>query len=122
MTDSCDDLEYSYNDALVTNPAGLMGLLTGLDLVNSSNLQYEYGLLSASESDRYFYLACNLSYLLYEVFPQQTDFHDHYTIRYLNKYKDPDLNHSFSVGNWEEIGWSQWGGGDERSGGQIFDG
>jgi hypothetical protein len=111
MTDACYDLEYSYNDALVTRPAGLYALQNEESSTNSTYLQFVYKQLTASEKENVFNAVTNISYLMFEAYPKLTAFHDYYVIRFINKYKEAEMTHHFTEGNWKEIGWAQWGGG-----------
>ena len=56
-------------------------------------------------------MSCNLSFLMQKVYRENTDFHDHYVVYYLNKYKDPKFHFNFTVGNWTDMGIAQWAGG-----------
>ncbi len=111
MTDPCYDLEFTARAALVRQPGGLFAVATGIDLVNATKLAISYSLLSKPLKDYYFNQACNMSSLLHEVYPTFSTFHDKYVIRYLNKYRDVGFTHTFTEGNWKEIGWAQFGGG-----------
>lgn len=98
-------------DALIARPAGLWGADTGANTVNKTALHATYSLLSQTVKDKYIFLATNISYLIHSVFRTETAFHDEFVVRYLNKFKDPDFAHNFTVGNWSELGLAQWGGG-----------
>ena len=111
MLDDCDDLGFSYTAALLTQPAGLFGVKQGVDLVNTTLLNIGYRNLGVTEKNEYFHAMCNISHLVHEIYPGNTDFHDQYVIRFLNKYHDDGFTHQFTVGNWEEIGYAQFGGG-----------
>ena len=111
MTDPCYDLDYTYRSALVTQPSGFFGVATGKDLVNMTKVTMAYDLLSTSDQSYFFLQACNMSSLVHAVYPNRTNFHDKYVVRYLNKYRDVGFTHDFTVGNWEEIGYAQFGGG-----------
>jgi hypothetical protein len=56
-------------------------------------------------------LASNISYLIQHVYRTETDFHDQFVVKYLNKFRDANFTHTFTVGNWSELGLAQWGGG-----------
>jgi len=111
MTDPCYDLDFTYNSALVTQPAAIFGVANGIDTVNMTKVKLGFDALSAADRNYYFLQTCNISSLLHEVYPNKTDFHDKYVVRYLNKYRDVGFTHEFRVGNWEEIGYAQFGGG-----------
>lgn len=110
-TDVCYDLEFTYNDANVIQPAGVNAIVRKVDSTNVTYLQQVYTGLSDEEKQIMMNIASNMSDLLYGYYPTLTDFHDYYVIRYINKYVDAGVSHTFSEGNWKEIGWSQWGGG-----------
>eukprot|EP01038_Epipyxis_sp_PR26KG_P014212 gene14212-19069_t len=107
----CTNYEYTFHDGLVGKPAGLWGKDHGVSSVNLTLLQSKYALQSQHVKDYYFHASCNMSALLHVHYRQKTDFHDDYVIRYLNKYKDNNLKHNFTIGNWSELGLAQWGGG-----------
>lgn len=104
------DLSYTYDDALVVQPAGLWGVDAGVSGVNRTNLLLRYKQQSDSVRQNYFQLQCNISLLVHEYYRKNTTFHDEFVIKYLNNHVT-SLNHTFSVGKWNEIGWAQWGGG-----------
>lgn len=115
----CFATNYSYavDDAITNNPAGLWYFdHGGTDALNDSDVR-AYKLATVNQSyvqEAYFQLACNISYLLHDVYRTQTDFHDIYVVKYVNRYKSSSLNHTFSLTSptvWEELGWAQWGGG-----------
>lgn len=98
-------------DAVTVQPAGLWGIDNSVSSVNRTLLYKRYGPLSQTIKDKYFFLAANLSTLLQFVYRTATGFHDEFVVRYLNKNKDPNFSHNFTVGNWTELGLAQWGGG-----------
>lgn len=105
------DISYTYDDSLIFQPAGLWGAEFGINGVNKTFLRWSFSRQSKSVKEQYFSVACNVSTLLHKVYREETPFHDEYVIRYINKFKDPALNHTFVVGQWEDLGYAQWGGG-----------
>jgi hypothetical protein len=105
------DYEFARDEATVTFPAGLASAIDQINQINSTLVSMNYAKKSSVEKDQLIALGCNISYLLHEVYRNSTTFHDHYVIRYLNKYKYPSYSHNFTLGNWEELGYSQWAGG-----------
>jgi hypothetical protein len=107
----CTDLGYTFQDGITNKPAGLWGADNGISSVNFTNLLVNYRKVDESIKLNYFYLSCNLSQLVQDVYRTSTSFHDIYVIRYLNKYQDSSLNYTFTVGNWSDLGIAQWAGG-----------
>lgn len=105
------DLSHTYNDALLLHPAGLWGIDYGITSLNMTYVQFKYKQQSKAVRSEYFLHSCNISSLIFKYYREETDFHDIFVVKYLNKYKEVSLNHTFTVGKWEEIGWAQWGGG-----------
>ena len=108
---SCTDLSTTFEDALISRPAGLWGKDTGISTNNLTYLWIEYAKLDDVTKLTYVNLSCSLSYLIHQVYREATDFHDQYVVSYLNKYKDPDFHFNFTVGNWSDMGVAQWAGG-----------
>jgi hypothetical protein len=108
---SCTNLGTTYHDGLVSQPAALWGKDNGLITDNLTALHLQYGRLDQATKDHYFDLSCKLSVLMQDVYRTSTDFHDNFVVRFLNKYKDPEFAHNFTVGNWTDLGIAQWGGG-----------
>lgn len=108
---NCTNLKFTIDDGLVNKPAGLWGVDNGVSAVNQTNLYFRFKQQPATIRKSYMYFACNMSYLLHNVYRTQTPFHDNFVVRFVNKYQDPLLNHTFTVGNWNELGIAQWGGG-----------
>jgi hypothetical protein len=107
----CMDIDDAEQGATVTFPAGLASGAENIDQSNATLIKLNYAKKSTTEKNQFIYLGCNISYLMHEVYRNKTTFHDEFVIRYLNKYKYPTYSHNFTVGNWEELGYSQWGGG-----------
>lgn len=108
---SCTNLGTTYFDALVSRPAALWGKETGKSTDNVTALHSLYNRESSALKSHYFELSCNLSYLTYQVYRDASPFHDNFVISFINKYKDPLLQHTFTVGNWTDLGVAQFGGG-----------
>ena len=108
---TCTNLEYSLNDGIITRPAGLWGTDFGVSASNLTFLHVQYQKQSSDVQEYYLNFACNMSKLLHDVYRTETSFHDDYVMRYVNKYKDPELNHTFTVGKWNDLGIAQWAGG-----------
>jgi hypothetical protein len=108
---SCTTYGETILDATLYKPAALWGAYNEISLVNTTDLYINYRLLDDTEKERYFFLAMNISYLIENVYRSYTDFHDYFVINYINKYKDSTLTHTFTVGNWTELGLAQWGSG-----------
>jgi hypothetical protein len=109
------NLSYAVSDAMVGNPSGLWGIdHGGISGLNQTYLSQQFNAQSYNTRLFYFQFACNISSLMHRHYRSVTNFHDHYVVSYLNKNKDPNLAHSFSLSRstvWEEVGWAQWGGG-----------
>lgn len=105
------DYEFCVSDGTVSAPATYWGFDNGVDISNRTKARTQFKGQSAATRSKYVSLLCNMSSLLYSVFPESTDFHDNYVVRYLNKRRDPQVNHTFTTGNWKELGWAQFGGG-----------
>ena len=110
---SCDvtGLGIAKDDALINFPAGLFGIDYNIDQLNRSAAIAKFKQAPKDVKWKYINLGCSLSRLQYEVYPALDSFHDEYTINYLNKYKDTRLLHNFTIDNWNDIGYAQWGGG-----------
>lgn len=108
---SCTDLPYTFTDGMVSQPAALWGKETERITDNLTQLAVDFKNQPASLRNSYYHLSCNISVLLHDVYRNSTDFHDHFVVRFLNKYKDPNFSHNFTVGNWNDLGIAQWGGG-----------
>jgi hypothetical protein len=108
---SCTNLEYTYKDGLISQPAALWGKDNGVVTDNLTFLHHEYQKIGDGLKTHYFDLSCNLSVLMQDVYRTSTGFHDNFVVRFLNKYKDPKFSHNFTVGNWNDMGVAQWGGG-----------
>lgn len=109
--DKCLNISYTVDDATVSKPAGYWGIEYGISLLNMTNLIIKYKKQSPHLMTQYQEIICNMSSLLFEVYPLRTEFHDEFVIRYINKNKNPKLLHTFEVGKWEDLAWAQWGGG-----------
>jgi hypothetical protein len=107
----CTDLDETFNDALENQPAALWAAEHGISTVNFPAVVSTYLRNNASYRESYFSLSCNISTLIQRVYREQTEFHDQYVIRYINKFKDPKLIYNFTVGNWSDLGIAQWAGG-----------
>eukprot|EP01042_Synura_sphagnicola_P003325 gene3325-4117_t len=107
----CEDVDYAKQDALLTFPAVLFATQYGLSTLNISELETSFQRLSSANRTRFTRLGCSIANLVYGVYPNATDFHDNYVIKYINLHKDPNLAHNFSTGNWKELGWAQFAGG-----------
>jgi hypothetical protein len=107
----CTDLAETFQDALLDKPAGYWAAERGLSTVNMTSVINRYRRYNSTYRESYFYLSCNISALLQDVYRTKTNFHDNYVVRYLNKFQDPDLNYNFTVGNWSDLGIAQWAGG-----------
>jgi len=81
--------------------AGLNSTLTGINFMKNDK----------KTVDEYIYLACNISTLVFDVFKSRTDYHDNYVVRFINNNKDKNLNHTFTVGEWKDLGYAQFGSG-----------
>ena len=83
-------------------PAGLFAVSSGQEdiLTNRTLLLSRYNQQNQEEKNVYFQTMCNISSLLHVEYPQNTTFHDHFVVRYLNKYRDVGMDHHFTVGNW----------------------
>jgi len=113
ITDTaCMDIEYTRHNATFSVPAHLWAVGFGASTNNMTFLYLAYDIVNTESSKEYYQnFACEMADLPYEVYSNSTSFHDDYFIRYLNKYKDPDFDHNFTVGKWDELGLAQWGGG-----------
>jgi hypothetical protein len=109
--DKCLNISYTFNDALKYQPAGLWGVDNGISGTDTTLLYSEFAKQSAAVKLRYQQLACNVTTLLYEVYPSVTDFHDKFVIKYLNRKKDTAFPHLFNFGQWVAVAYAQWGGG-----------
>jgi hypothetical protein len=109
--DKCLNISYTFNDALKYQPAGLWGVDNGISGTDTTLLYSEFAKQSAAVKLRYQQLACNVTTLLYEVYPSVTDFHDKFVIKYLNRKKDTAFPHLFNFGQWDDVAYAQWGGG-----------
>ena len=109
--DSCRDVDYTRDDALVQTPSGLWGVDYGYSNANRTKRTAEYGKQSESLKREYHLLGCNVSALQYEVYAKATPFHDLFTVKYLNAHADPLFTHQFDVSRLEELAWAQYGGG-----------
>lgn len=107
----CTNYGDSIYDGNLRQPAGLWGSNTGVSTVNETFFVAQYRKQSTAIRQIYQQLACNVSSLIHREFRTQTSFHDEYVVRYLNRRKDPNFVHDFTVGNWTELGLAQWGGG-----------
>lgn len=107
----CTNYGSTIQDAEFSKPAGLWGIENGISTVNTTDLFLRYNRISESRRKEYFFAAMNVSYLIHHVYRTESDFHDEFVIKYLNKYKDPDFTHEFQVGKWDELGLAQWAGG-----------
>lgn len=132
----CSSTNYSFtlSDAIASVPSGLWGTnyyqSNSLDMtVVTSQFLKQSNLTKLN----YFNFACNVSTLIYRIYPSSTQFHDIYVMKYLNKFKSSALTHTFSLNRskplnmipyiqiiiilyfiataWLEVGWAQWGGG-----------
>lgn len=108
---SCTNYGYTIKDATLYKPAALWAAYRDISTVNTTALYLLYNKVSSTDKEVYFYLAINISYLMEVVYRTQTDFHDHFVVNYINKYKDSAFTHDFTVGNWTELGLAQWGSG-----------
>jgi len=116
---SCSNLQYTLDDALYSRPAGLWAQDKGVSTINFTAAIHSFKQQSAAVRHYYFLFACNISSLLYEVYPNATNFHDNYVVDYFNVYfasnvgqaDNAPFNHTFKVGDWEDFGLAQWGGG-----------
>eukprot|EP00602_Paraphysomonas_sp_CaronLab_P005233 CAMPEP_0185037540 /NCGR_PEP_ID=MMETSP1103-20130426/32098_1 /TAXON_ID=36769 /ORGANISM="Paraphysomonas bandaiensis, Strain Caron Lab Isolate" /LENGTH=1227 /DNA_ID=CAMNT_0027575557 /DNA_START=401 /DNA_END=4084 /DNA_ORIENTATION=- len=108
---SCMDIDYAEEGATFTFPAGLASIADGIAQINASAVAANFAKKSQTEKNKFIYFGCNISYLAHEVYRESTAFHDEYVIRYLNKYKLDSFEHEFTIDNWEELGYAQWGGG-----------
>lgn len=108
---TCMDLDHTVEDAMFAFPASLASIDDGVSQVNETLYLINFRLKSDREKEYYRWMACNISYLMFEGYRQGTDYHDKYVVNYLNTYKNPEFEHVFTVGNWDEIGYAQWGGG-----------
>ena len=112
VTDTtCDDIEYTRQDATFTLPAGLASIQDGVSQINTTAVNHNYKSKSQSDKDYFINLGCNISYSIHKSYRDATDFHDKFVVAYLNLYKDPLFHHNFTLGQWEEVGQAQWGGG-----------
>jgi hypothetical protein len=109
--DTCLNVSYTFNDALHNQPAGLWGVDHGISGVNTTLLYLAFNKESGSVKLRYQQFACNLTTLLFEVYPQMTKFHDIFVVKYINRYRDTDFTHQFNYDQWDDIAYAQWGGG-----------
>lgn len=107
----CLDIEYTRQDATFTLPAGFASINDGVSQINATKVAENYAKKSDQEKEPYIDFTCNISYLLHNKYREASTFHDYYTVNYLNLYRDPLFTHNFTYGNWEEIGYAQWGGG-----------
>ena len=104
--DGClGNLGRTATDARVKQPAGLWGTIYGAKYkvsgVDTASLFATYQAQPDAVHSRFTQFSCNVSSLIYEIYPGATDFHDQYVIGYINKYQDTKLNHNFTVGHWE---------------------
>lgn len=110
--DTCSNLEHTFQDALVTVPSNLYAIDTGFPTTNRSAINNHFTTgTTADVRQKYLYFGCNVSTFFQRVYPNTTDFHDKYVIRFLNKFKEPLLTDEFTVGNWKQLGWAQFGSG-----------
>lgn len=107
----CANLNYTINDGRITRPAGVWAKDRGMNTDLMSNVTFQFGRQPYATQQKYMYLACNVSHLQYQVYRERTDFHDYYVVAYLNRYKDAALIHTYTVGNWDDLGITQFGGG-----------
>lgn len=106
----CTNYEVTLDQGMYGKPSGMWAIDSGLGLANVSFAKLEYKKQSTTTRLYFEDLACNISNLVYGVFAKNTSFHDKFVVKYLQKYKDPDLNHNFTD-NWTELGVIQWAGG-----------
>jgi hypothetical protein len=108
---SCTNYGYTFDDALIHRPAGIWAATMGNSTVNKTDLYLKYNAQPQDIKDYYFHFSCNISILQHQIYRNATAFHDEYVVRFINKYKDPELKHNFTIGNWSELGIAQWAGG-----------
>jgi hypothetical protein len=108
---ACQDYSNTYADGSYKQPAGLWASNSSVATTNLTYVYVQYFKQTSAKRDIFYDLSSNLSTLLYDVYRNSTDFHDIFVVKYLNKFKDPDFTHDFTVGKWEELGWAQYGGG-----------
>ena len=108
---SCMDIDYAEYSARTFIPASLSGVYDSLSQVNMTLVLNAFNRKSDSVKNYFMMMGCNMTYLMHSLYPTSTDFHDEYVIRYLNKYKLASFTHEFTVGNWDELGYAQFGGG-----------
>lgn len=107
----CEDLNFTFNDGRVNTPAGFWSSDAQVSTVNKTYLYLVYKNQSEEVKRNYLLFSCNVSYFLYEIYPTVTNFHDQFVVNYLNAEKDPLFAHNFTVDNFLELGWAQFGGG-----------
>eukprot|EP01031_Cornospumella_fuschlensis_P028812 gene28812-34780_t len=107
----CTNLADTIESATFTQPAGLWGSFRSISAVNRTALFALYRQVPAAEKALYFDLATNLSTLIQRVYRNATDFHDNFVINFVNKNRDNNLTHVFTVDKFEELGIAQWAGG-----------
>ena len=108
---ACQDYSHTYADGSYKQAAGLWAANSSMATTNLTLVYVNYFKQSAETRQTFFYFAGNLTSLMYDVYRNYTEFHDIFVVKYLNKFKDPDFTHDFTVGKWDELGWAQYGGG-----------
>ena len=98
-------------NTLVNFPASIYGAEIGISGLDRVKQQEEYQKLSPTIKNKYIYSACNISTLLFSTFRKSTSFHDNFVVSYLNLYQEPTLKHTFTVGNWLDLSYAQFGSG-----------
>ena len=101
-----------YYDFSVQHPAAFYGGKNGISGLNKT-LQNIVYLQEATDQEKLIstLLACNMSELIHGAYRRSTGYHDEFTVRFINKYKESTFQHQFKVGNWAELGYAQFGGG-----------
>ena len=108
---SCMDYANTYDDGLTNQPASLWAVAQGISTVDKVEMVTKYSANNETVKLKYLHHSCNFSTLLYTVYRNATSFHQHFVVRFLNRFKDPTFSHDFTVGKEEEIAYAQFGGG-----------
>lgn len=107
----CTDIDFAIPDGAINVPSAYWGFDANQDITNRTLTRVRFANQNAATRSYYINVACNMSALLYQVYPKSTSFHDNYVIRYLNNHREKGFTHNFTSSNWKEIGWAQFGGG-----------